>query len=166
MRRLENRIGRDGVLRVISQQTRSQVENKELAVERFAELLRDALKQLFMSLRYTLFEPFSGFSAPLRWSPFGTGSNKKEDAGQQGGEAAEVGGKEAAKHVKEGEVAKSPRRGLRRKETCRCWSALGISHNARPRPHCVKSFLNTRLIPAHTSTYPCNKISASLSIFR
>ena len=46
LRRLENRIGKDGVLRVISQQTRSQVENKELAVERFAELLRDALKQV------------------------------------------------------------------------------------------------------------------------
>jgi ribosome-associated protein len=46
MRRLANRIGKDGVLRVISQQTRSQVDNKELAVERFAELLRDALKQV------------------------------------------------------------------------------------------------------------------------
>jgi ribosome-associated protein len=33
-------------LRVISQQTRSQVENKELAVERFVELLRDAVKQV------------------------------------------------------------------------------------------------------------------------
>lgn len=46
MRRLQNRIAKDGVLRVISQQTRSQVENKELAIERFAELLRDALKQV------------------------------------------------------------------------------------------------------------------------
>jgi len=45
-RRFATRIGKNGVLRVISQQTRSQVENKELAVERFAELLRDALKQL------------------------------------------------------------------------------------------------------------------------
>ncbi|MGA3115303.1 MAG: alternative ribosome rescue aminoacyl-tRNA hydrolase ArfB [Syntrophobacteraceae bacterium] len=46
MRRLASRIGKDGVLRVISQQTRSQVENKELAVERFVELLRDAVKQV------------------------------------------------------------------------------------------------------------------------
>ena len=46
--RLENRIGKDGVLRVISQQTRSQVENKELAIERFAELLRGALRQVPM----------------------------------------------------------------------------------------------------------------------
>jgi ribosome-associated protein len=44
--RLANRIGKDGLLRVISQQTRSQVENKELAIERFSELLRDALKQV------------------------------------------------------------------------------------------------------------------------
>ena len=44
--RLATRIGKNGVLRVISQQTRSQVENKELAIERFSELLRDALKQL------------------------------------------------------------------------------------------------------------------------
>jgi ribosome-associated protein len=46
MRRLENRIGKNGVLRVISQQTRSQVENKELAVERFVELVQDALRQV------------------------------------------------------------------------------------------------------------------------
>jgi ribosome-associated protein len=32
MRRLANRIGKGGLLRIISQQTRSQVENKELAV--------------------------------------------------------------------------------------------------------------------------------------
>ncbi len=44
--RLATRIGKNGVLRVISQQTRSQVENKELAMERFVELLRDALKQV------------------------------------------------------------------------------------------------------------------------
>lgn len=42
----QDRIGKDGVLRIISQQTRSQVENKELAVERFVELLRDALRQM------------------------------------------------------------------------------------------------------------------------
>jgi ribosome-associated protein len=44
--RLANRIGKDGVLRVISQQTRSQVENKELAVERFVELMQDSLRQV------------------------------------------------------------------------------------------------------------------------
>ncbi len=46
MWRLATRIGKNGVLRVISQQTRSQVENKELGMARFAELLRDALKQV------------------------------------------------------------------------------------------------------------------------
>ncbi len=44
--RLANRIGKDGVMRVISQQTRSQVENKELAVGRFVELMQDALRQV------------------------------------------------------------------------------------------------------------------------
>ncbi len=43
---LAARIGKNGVLRVISQQTRSQAENKEIAIERFAELLRDALRQV------------------------------------------------------------------------------------------------------------------------
>lgn len=46
LRRLQNRIGKDGVLRVISQKTRSQAENRELAIERFVELLRDAIKQV------------------------------------------------------------------------------------------------------------------------
>ncbi|SPF33070.1 Peptidyl-tRNA hydrolase ArfB [Syntrophobacter sp. SbD1] len=45
LHRLENRISKDGVLRVISQQTRSQMENRELAKGRFIELLRDAVKQ-------------------------------------------------------------------------------------------------------------------------
>jgi ribosome-associated protein len=44
--RLATRIGKNGVLRVISQQSRSQVENKELPIERFAELLRDVVKQV------------------------------------------------------------------------------------------------------------------------
>src|SRR5271157_4767960 len=44
--RLATRIGRNGVLRVISQQTRSQPENKELAVGRFVELMQDALRQV------------------------------------------------------------------------------------------------------------------------
>ncbi|MHC1725004.1 MAG: aminoacyl-tRNA hydrolase [Syntrophobacteraceae bacterium] len=46
LRRLSTRISKEGILRVISQQTRSQLENKELAIERFAELLRDALRQI------------------------------------------------------------------------------------------------------------------------
>lgn len=46
MRRLANRINKDGVLRIISQQTRSQAANRELAIERFLELLRDALRQV------------------------------------------------------------------------------------------------------------------------
>jgi ribosome-associated protein len=41
--RLGSRIGKDGVLRVVSQETRSQAANRELAVERFAELLRAVL---------------------------------------------------------------------------------------------------------------------------
>jgi len=45
MSRLGSRISKDGVLRVISQQTRSQMANREVAVERFVELLRTALKE-------------------------------------------------------------------------------------------------------------------------
>ncbi|MGC8494686.1 MAG: alternative ribosome rescue aminoacyl-tRNA hydrolase ArfB [Syntrophobacteraceae bacterium] len=45
LRRLKNRVGADGLLRVISQQTRSQAANRELAVERFVELMREALRQ-------------------------------------------------------------------------------------------------------------------------
>jgi ribosome-associated protein len=44
MSRLGSRISREGVLRVISQQTRSQLANREAAVERFVELLSTALK--------------------------------------------------------------------------------------------------------------------------
>jgi ribosome-associated protein len=43
---LGSRIGRDGLLRIVSQTTRSQTANKELAVARFVELLRDALTPL------------------------------------------------------------------------------------------------------------------------
>lgn len=43
--RLGSRISKEGVLRVISQQTRSQMANREAAVERFVELLRTALRQ-------------------------------------------------------------------------------------------------------------------------
>ena len=45
MRRLKTRVGKDGVLKVISQQTRGQAANRELAVERFVELMREAVKQ-------------------------------------------------------------------------------------------------------------------------
>jgi ribosome-associated protein len=45
MSRLGSRISKDGVMRVISQQTRSQVANREVAVERFVQLLRTALKR-------------------------------------------------------------------------------------------------------------------------
>ncbi len=44
--RLGSRIDKDGVLRVVSQSTRSQLSNRELAIERFIELLQTALKQL------------------------------------------------------------------------------------------------------------------------
>ncbi len=46
VRRIGSRIGKDGVLRVISQKTRSQAANRELALERFIELLRNAVKQV------------------------------------------------------------------------------------------------------------------------
>jgi ribosome-associated protein len=45
-RRLGGRVGKNGVLRVISQQTRSQAANRELAINRFVELLRDAVRQV------------------------------------------------------------------------------------------------------------------------
>lgn len=40
---LAGRIGKDGVLRVVSQTSRSQFANKEIALERFAALLRETL---------------------------------------------------------------------------------------------------------------------------
>lgn len=43
--RLGTRIAKDGILRVVSQSTRSQHANRELAVERFVELLKSALKR-------------------------------------------------------------------------------------------------------------------------
>jgi hypothetical protein len=46
MRRLSTHTGKDRVLRVVSQQTCSQAENCELAMEHFVELLRDAAKQI------------------------------------------------------------------------------------------------------------------------
>lgn len=44
MRKLAGRINKDGVLRVISQRTRSQDVNREDAAARFMQLLREALK--------------------------------------------------------------------------------------------------------------------------
>lgn len=44
LERLANRIGRDGRLLVTASDTRSQSANKDLAVRRFAELLRRALE--------------------------------------------------------------------------------------------------------------------------
>ena len=44
--RLKTRISKDKRLRVISQQHRSQIANKETAIERFTQLLKDALAVL------------------------------------------------------------------------------------------------------------------------
>lgn len=44
--RLGSRVDKNGVLHVVSQSTRSQLSNKELAVERFVELLQAALQRL------------------------------------------------------------------------------------------------------------------------
>ncbi|MGD8433025.1 MAG: alternative ribosome rescue aminoacyl-tRNA hydrolase ArfB [Syntrophobacterales bacterium] len=43
--RLATRISKQGVLRVVSQKTRSQAANRELAFERFVQLLQQALEQ-------------------------------------------------------------------------------------------------------------------------
>jgi ribosome-associated protein len=43
--RLPGRINRDGILRVVSQRHRTQLANREAAVRRFAELLREALTE-------------------------------------------------------------------------------------------------------------------------
>ncbi len=45
LRRLASRVSKEGVLRVVSQETRSQAANREAASERFAELLRTALQE-------------------------------------------------------------------------------------------------------------------------
>lgn len=44
-RRLANRISRDGMLRVTSQQHRTQTANREAALERFVSLLQEALAE-------------------------------------------------------------------------------------------------------------------------
>jgi ribosome-associated protein len=43
--RLSGRINREGVLRVVSQRHRTQLANRDTAVERFARLLREALTE-------------------------------------------------------------------------------------------------------------------------
>ena len=43
--RLSMRVNKKGVLRVVSQKHRTQAANRETAMERFVELLRDALKK-------------------------------------------------------------------------------------------------------------------------
>ena len=43
--RLANRINKDGILRVISQQHRTQLANRKAAIGRFSELLSEALKK-------------------------------------------------------------------------------------------------------------------------
>ncbi|TAK60222.1 MAG: aminoacyl-tRNA hydrolase [Bacteroidetes bacterium] len=44
LKKLENRIDSEGVLRIVSQESRSQSKNREAAVERFIELMSHALK--------------------------------------------------------------------------------------------------------------------------
>jgi ribosome-associated protein len=44
LERLPTRISKQGVLRVVSQKTRSQAVNREIALERFVELLKQALE--------------------------------------------------------------------------------------------------------------------------
>ena len=44
LRKLKSRIDQEGVLHLVSQETRSQLRNREEAVERFQELMRDALR--------------------------------------------------------------------------------------------------------------------------
>ena len=43
-KRLANRVNKNGLLRVVSQRHRTQAGNKKAAIERFGELLRQALK--------------------------------------------------------------------------------------------------------------------------
>ena len=43
LRKLRSRIDKEGVLHLVSQETRSQLRNREEVVERFQELMRDAL---------------------------------------------------------------------------------------------------------------------------
>ncbi|MGE4504461.1 MAG: alternative ribosome rescue aminoacyl-tRNA hydrolase ArfB [Desulfovibrionaceae bacterium] len=49
--KLRRRIGKDGVLRLSTHDTRSQADNRALAVERFVELLRGALEPVLERIR-------------------------------------------------------------------------------------------------------------------
>jgi len=71
MRRLENRIGKDGMLRVISQQTRSQEGKWGIGGGAVCGVDAGCAK---------------------------AGPDKKEDASEQGGEASAAGGEEATRH--------------------------------------------------------------------
>lgn len=44
MKRLESRLDKDGILQINAQDTRSQHRNREIVLERFEDLLREALK--------------------------------------------------------------------------------------------------------------------------
>lgn len=54
LRRLATRISKDGVLRVVSQQSRSQAANRETAVARFVTLLQEALTPVPVRKKTTL----------------------------------------------------------------------------------------------------------------
>jgi len=43
---LASRLSKEGVLHIVSQQSRSQPENKTFAIERFIELIREAIKPI------------------------------------------------------------------------------------------------------------------------
>ena len=43
IKKLQSRINKDGVLQIVVQSSRSQIQNKELAIERFGELIQKAL---------------------------------------------------------------------------------------------------------------------------
>ena len=45
LKKLQNRVDSEGILRIVSQESRSQSKNKELAVERFIEILKHAIKK-------------------------------------------------------------------------------------------------------------------------
>lgn len=44
LRKLKSRIDKEGILHLVSQETRSQLRNREEVVERFQELMREALR--------------------------------------------------------------------------------------------------------------------------
>lgn len=51
MGKLRRRIGKDGVLRISAHDTRSQADNRELALKRFAKLMRQALEPVMDRIR-------------------------------------------------------------------------------------------------------------------